>query len=391
MMRKSLQNKPSVELHCSPQIKEKMNVSQNLVRKADNRNEVMNKIYFPTRNGHNVLSSKTNGSVRNIDSHKTYWIEKPSALSESNGTESTPYKPLRRPYKPPSEFLLQKAPAELEQFRSPFKVENLKTVVHDQKSEEKVTQPAFSKQFHIEVNNNNQELLSSIASSSQCSRNQTSLTCDKLDHTILKLAIEDPNQLSSEKLSNSVQILMEMIVKGTISLETGMRFITCIVDKEKKEAFFVSLIKTCQQLYEDRDRILRGKKTENGTFFTNFIRFLIKIYLYFKQTETKQGFKTLELKKVLLAVILKCCQACVSFPVQCLLEVECLFFVLTSIGSDLEVEFPKNMKQLLVRVRNGFLENSTSAEVRRILLQVIEMSASSWELSESSKLYYNRN
>lgn len=72
-----------------------------------------------------------------------------------------------------------------------------------------------------------------------------------------------------------------------------------------------------------------------------------------------------------------------------LFQIECLFFVLTCIGRDLETHLPQQMEALLNSVRDAFLNSSASAPaIRRTLLQLIELHASRWQLPGNTVLYY---
>lgn len=208
------------------------------------------------------------------------------------------------------------------------------------------------------------------------------------DDANLKLAVEDPNQLPSRTLMDLVKIIMERVVEGMRYSEAGAKLCISIIEREKNQTFVESLINTCQQWYQERDKILRGVKAGDGTRFTAFMWFLTEMCGQLKRAQLKGQFETLQPDLVLLSVLGKCCQACVSLPIKCLSETECLFFVLTSIGRDLETELPTQLEQLLGSVRDGFLASAGAPAVRRTLLQLIELHASSWQLPGSSVLYY---
>lgn len=204
----------------------------------------------------------------------------------------------------------------------------------------------------------------------------------------LKLAIEDPNQLSSRVMMDLVKAIMEQVVEGMRYCETGAKLCLTIIEKEKNQTFLESLLNMCQQWYQERDKILRGIKAGDGTRFTAFMWFLTEMCGQLKRHQIKEQYEALQPDLVLLSVLAKCCQACVSLPIKCLSETECLFFVLTSIGRDLESELPQQLEQLLASVRDGFLASAGSPAVRRTLLQLIELHASNWQLPGSSVLYY---
>ncbi|XP_030758364.1 CBP80/20-dependent translation initiation factor [Sitophilus oryzae] len=208
------------------------------------------------------------------------------------------------------------------------------------------------------------------------------------DQENLKKAVEDPNQLPSRILMDLVKTIMEKAVEGIKYSESIAKLCVAIIEGEKNQTFLESLLNTCQQWYQERDKILRGIKAGDGTRFTSFMWFLTELYGQLKRQQIQDQVESLQPELVLLSVLAKCCQACVSLPIKCLSETECLFFVLTSIGRDLEAEIPQQLELLLSNVRDGFLASAGSSSVRRTLLQLIELHASNWQLPGSSVLYY---
>ncbi|XP_018330814.1 uncharacterized protein LOC108740824 [Agrilus planipennis] len=208
------------------------------------------------------------------------------------------------------------------------------------------------------------------------------------DQSNLDMAIDDPNQLPSRTLMDLVKVILERVVEGIRYSEAGAKTCISIIDREKNQTFLESLLNTCQQWYQERDKILRGVKAGDGTRFTAFMWFLTEMCGQLKRHKLLSKHENLQPDLVLLSVLAKCCQACVSLPITCLPETECLFFVLTSIGRDLESELPVQLEQLLASVRDAFLASAGSPAVRRTLLQLIELHASNWQLPGSSVLYY---
>lgn len=208
------------------------------------------------------------------------------------------------------------------------------------------------------------------------------------DHKNLKLAVEDPNQLEPRVLMDLVKVIMERVVEGIKYCEAGAKLCIAIIEREKNLTFLESLLNICQQWYQEREKLLRDKKAGDGTKFTSFMWFLTEMCGQLKRHQFKEKFEVLQPEITLLSILAKCCQTCIGLPMKCLSETECLFFVLTSIGRDLEAELPQQLEQLLVSVRDGFLSNTCTPEVRRTLLQLIELHASNWQLSGSSVLYY---
>lgn len=72
----------------------------------------------------------------------------------------------------------------------------------------------------------------------------------------------------------------------------------------------------------------------------------------------------------------------------CILQVESLFIVLTSIGKDLENELPDSLRRLYVIIRDVFLKSNDDTQVKKMLLQLIELRAAKWQLPMSAVGYY---
>lgn len=209
------------------------------------------------------------------------------------------------------------------------------------------------------------------------------------DRNSLRLAVDEPQQLASRTLMDLVRVIMERVVReGMTCAEGAARVCVAIVEREAggRETFAETLVNTCQQWYQERDKLLRSitSSSSDGTRFTAFMWFLTELFTRLKRHHT--------LALTLLSILAACCQACVSAPIRCLAETECLFFVLTSIGRDLEQELPQQLDLLMGGVRDGFLmsmeQGGAGQAVRKTLLQLIELHASSWQLNGSGVLYY---
>lgn len=206
----------------------------------------------------------------------------------------------------------------------------------------------------------------------------------------LKLVIDDPNKLPSRTLMELAKHIMERIVEGRRYSLPGAKLCTTIIERERTETFLESLINICQQWYQERDKLLRNVKAGDGSKFTAFMWFLTEMSCQLKrrQLQLKTQCEGIPPGLVLLTILVKCCQTCVQSPIKSLAEIECLFFVLTSIGKDLEQELPQQLDQLLISVRDGFLASAAVPTIRKTLLQLIELKASNWQLSGPTVLYY---
>lgn len=71
-----------------------------------------------------------------------------------------------------------------------------------------------------------------------------------------------------------------------------------------------------------------------------------------------------------------------------LFQTECLFFVLTAVGKDMETKLPQFMARVMAAARDAFLTTVHVTAVRKTLLQLIEMHAARWNLPAPAVMYY---
>lgn len=207
-------------------------------------------------------------------------------------------------------------------------------------------------------------------------------------------AIEDPNQLTARSLMELAVHVMQRAVEGRRYALPISRLCISIIAKERNETFLEALLNTCRQWYQEREKILyvlQGLKSPSRMRFTAFMAFLTEMFCQLKrrQLQLRTQCDGVPPPLVLLTLLSKCCEDCVKPPIRSLSEIECLFFVLTCIGRDLENHLPQQLESLLSSVRDAFLNSNTSAPtIRRTLLQLIELQASHWQLPGNTVLYY---
>lgn len=211
---------------------------------------------------------------------------------------------------------------------------------------------------------------------------------------IIDKASEDPNQLNARCLMELATHLMQRAVEGRRYALPISRLCISIIAKERKETFLEALLNTCRQWYQERDKVLGphpNSKVPLRPKFTAFMAFLTEMFCQLKrrQLQLRTQCDGVPPPLVLLTLLTKCCEDCVRPPVRSLSEIECLFFVLTCVGKDLESQLPQQLDCLLSAVRDAFLNSSASAPaIRRTLLQLIELQASRWQLPGNTVLYY---
>lgn len=211
---------------------------------------------------------------------------------------------------------------------------------------------------------------------------------------LVDTALEDPNQLNSRCLMELTSHFIKRAVEGRRYALPISRLCLTIIAKEQKETFLEALLNTCRHWYQEREKLLytiQGMKSPSRVRFTAFMAFLTEMFCQLKrrQLQLRTQCDGAPPPLVLLTLLAKCCEDCVTPPVRSLSEIECLFFVLTCIGRDLEQQLPQQLEVLLSLVRDAFLNASDSAPaIRRTLLQLIELQASHWQLPGNTVLYY---
>lgn len=117
------------------------------------------------------------------------------------------------------------------------------------------------------------------------------------------------------------------------------RFCISIIAKERKETFLESLLNTCRQWYQERDKVLgtiQNNKTNSRPRFTAFMAFLTEMFCQLKRRQLQLRTKCdgVPPPLVLLTLLAKCCEDCVKAPVRSLSEVSInlIGYVLHSAG-----------------------------------------------------------
>ncbi|XP_065355361.1 uncharacterized protein LOC135949843 [Calliphora vicina] len=212
--------------------------------------------------------------------------------------------------------------------------------------------------------------------------------------SLIDTALEDPNKLNSRCLMELTSHFIKRAVEGRRYALPISRLCLNIIGKEQKETFLEALLNTCRQWYQEREKLLftiQGMKSPSRARFTAFMAFLTEMFCQLKrrQLQLRTQCEGAPPPLVLLTLLSKCCEDCVKPPVRSLSEIECLFYVLTCIGQDLEMQLPQQLELLLSMIRDAFLNAGDSAPaIRRTLLQLIELQASHWQLPGNTVLYY---
>lgn len=211
---------------------------------------------------------------------------------------------------------------------------------------------------------------------------------------LIDTALEDPNKLNSRCLMELTSQFIKRAVESRRFALPISRLCLNIIAKEQKETFLEALLNTCRQWYQEREKLLfaiQGMKSPSRVRFTAFMAFLTEMFCQLKrrQLQLRTHNDGTPPPLVLLSLLSKCCEDCVRPPVRSLSEIECLFYVLTCIGQEMEQQLPQQLELLIALVRDAFLNaGDAPPAIRRNLLQLIELHASNWQLPGNTVLYY---
>ncbi|XP_043663036.1 uncharacterized protein LOC122626731 isoform X1 [Drosophila teissieri] len=211
---------------------------------------------------------------------------------------------------------------------------------------------------------------------------------------LIDTALEDPNKLNSRCLMELTSQFIKRAVESRRFALPISRLCLNIIAREQKETFLEALLNTCRQWYQEREKLLfaiQGMKSPSRVRFTAFMAFLTEMFCQLKrrQLQLRTHHEGTPPPLVLLSLLSKCCEDCVRPPIRSLSEIECLFYVLTCIGQDMEQQLPQQLELLMGLVRDAFLNaGESAASIRRTLLQLIELKASHWQLPGNTVLYY---
>lgn len=219
----------------------------------------------------------------------------------------------------------------------------------------------------------------------------------------IKRAIQDPNQLAARQLMEIVRHLFNRVLESVRYAEPTARLCITIIQKEKNETFLESLLNSCREWYNERDRLaslVSGSNNQSAqpqppppvkpNRWVAYVTFLYELYTRLKSRKQSPMVATNTMPStVVLTLLTECCLLFLR-PTSLMGhgEIECLFIVLTSVGRDLATECPQRMQSLMSAVREAFLVPDISPSVHKTLLQLIELNASHWQMMAPAVTYY---
>jgi len=213
------------------------------------------------------------------------------------------------------------------------------------------------------------------------------------EHTqnLLRKIATDPDGAASRLVMEAVGKIFNRLIESSRYASPIARYCSYVIEKETKATFLESLLNTCQESFQERDRLLRSSASSQS--WVAFINFLNEMYLQLKRMHSSKKGKMRSKRPaelIVLALLAESCCVTLKEPSShTLQELECLFFVLTGIGRDVESQLPLKMVSIFSCIRDAFLDmNSLTAAAQRTLLQLIELRAAKWQLPATAVTYY---
>uniref|UniRef100_A0A1W7RA70 MIF4G domain-containing protein n=1 Tax=Hadrurus spadix TaxID=141984 RepID=A0A1W7RA70_9SCOR len=238
---------------------------------------------------------------------------------------------------------------------------------------------------------------------------------------IIKRALHDPNSLPSRQLMEVVRVLCSKAVESVQNAQSAAQICFSIIEKEKGNTFLESLLNSCREWYNERDKLLRSSLSVSGSNniglssgsvapvsrrWTAYVSFLMELFLHLKShhhrhmvsvasNETTGASSSsptpvaADQTLTLSMLLYECCQIILKPPsVNNVAEIECLRSLLTIIGKQLEIDSFQRMQQIVALMRDAFIDPSISAQVRKTLLELVELHANEWRLDLPQSMYY---
>lgn len=203
--------------------------------------------------------------------------------------------------------------------------------------------------------------------------------------SVVEAAYSNPGAMRAPALLDLAKLISEKAQENRSWAESLASLSFYIIEREKQTTFVEGLLNMLQYIV--------GKKCKDGTagdsFYFPFISYLHALYgeVKPKRSEFEKNGRSPALTLLSLLV-----EVCTDFLHQEKLtgrkEIESLFFVVTTIGRDLEADCPRLMESLMCAVRDAFLSEGASAPIRRTLLQLVELRAARWQLPARTIHYY---
>ncbi|XP_035232104.1 MIF4G domain-containing protein A-like isoform X2 [Stegodyphus dumicola] len=231
---------------------------------------------------------------------------------------------------------------------------------------------------------------------------------------LIRRAVLDPNALSCQKLMELVRLICCKAVEHVQYGAPAAQLCFSIIEKEHDHTFLESLQNCCREWYNERDKLLRstfltsvGMTAPGMRRWAAYVSFLTELFLLVKNQHCQMGEAVsggnspmnlmsphpnspmAHLALTLQTLLFECANVMLRpSSVNIEGEIEVLRRMLVTVGKQLEADAPQRMQHMVSNLRDAFVNPSINAQIRKILLEVIELHASNWQLDLPQTLYY---
>ncbi|KAL1476709.1 hypothetical protein MTO96_036311 [Rhipicephalus appendiculatus] len=193
-------------------------------------------------------------------------------------------------------------------------------------------------------------------------------------NSLAKQAMHDPNTLNTEEIQRLTRCICQIASRSVEHTEMAANF--------------------CKQV---------ASKAENMPMrWTPYVTFVAKLLLVFDASDAKAGDAVVTTGNEMpdgsgrsaarqLAFLLSGCLQTILRPpsLGSVAEMECLKSAMSAAGKAMQRMEPHLMRMLMARMRDAFLEDGTSVRMRKILLELIDLHGSGWQLTPAQQKYYD--
>ncbi|XP_070388600.1 MIF4G domain-containing protein B-like [Dermacentor albipictus] len=229
---------------------------------------------------------------------------------------------------------------------------------------------------------------------------------DEYSLLMVKQALRNPSSLNTQQLQKLAHAICHTAPKSIEHAGPAAKFCHRIA-LVSNSVFLEGLLSSCRELFEKREELMGTLEAATGVplRWTPYVSFVAKLLVEFESSDCANSAGTTvdasggerpsgSWKGTVqsLAILLSSCFHVILRPpfLGSAAEMECLRSAVTAAGKAMERVAPHVMYALMARLRDAFLEPGTSARSRKVLLELIELRASGWQLkSAAQQMYYH--
>ncbi|XP_054919922.1 uncharacterized protein [Dermacentor andersoni] len=226
---------------------------------------------------------------------------------------------------------------------------------------------------------------------------------DRRHGDLIAQAMSDPTSLNSQQLVHLGRVVSHTAALTTEHAEPAAEF--CYkVALATDSAFLEGLLSGCRELYAKREELMAPLEpsTDVAVRWMPYVSFLAQLLVAFVSSdgdgataardtvETRDGKRSNVISKNTvrsLAILLDCCFRAILRPpsLSSFDQMECLKSAMTVAGKAMEKAEPHLMQAVMSQLHDAYFKPGISEHSRKVLLELIELHASGWQLKSSTQ------